>query len=468
MFSSSRKRIFHSGTPAVTLLVLGVFSQEFSKLQAQSRIDLRTQSRNVDFSEATSTKPIKTGSAQPSTCTLGEVFFNLNSPSGQNLYGCTASNTWTQLSGVAGSTTSAINDCLVVGSGSTITVTAPCRISIGGVIHSINTNAAATLSGTVTAGTIFLYWDSAGNLVADENTQAVLTCGANCRTAANGGFPPGAFPLATAVFSNNAFTGSSVTDLRSFFSNKTVYCGAGLTCTENQLTGELTVAANTANSLLTKSTFQAGQPVRCASSAASSAHTCSLAPILSPGYSTGMVIEFTPTATAVSGAATLAIDGFAAKAIKKADGLTDPGPDEIAIGQQVALRYDGSAFRMPAGNKRKSLSCMKGDPAGPALSAGVLCLIVSPTACTISSWDMLVDAGTATVQTWKIATGTAIPTASNTISVSGVPITSGTAIHSTALNDFTTTSIAANDILAFKLAAVSTAKYIYFGVQCDQ
>jgi len=89
-------------------------------------------------------------------------------------------------------------------------------------------------------------------------------------------------------------------------------------------------------------------------------------------------------------------------------------------------------------------------------------------ACTLTSWNILVDAGTATVSTWRKATGTAIPTISNTISTSGVAISSGTAIHSTTLTDFTSTAISAHDILAFNLGAVSTAKYIFFSLECDQ
>jgi len=69
-------------------------------LAAQTSVDLRTQSKNVDFSGATSTKPAKTGTSLPSTCSTGEVFFRTSVPAGSNLYGCTATNTWTQLSAI--------------------------------------------------------------------------------------------------------------------------------------------------------------------------------------------------------------------------------------------------------------------------------------------------------------------------------------------------------------------------------
>ena len=64
-------------------------------VQAQTRIDLRTQTKSVDFSSSSSTKPFKTGTSLPSSCTVGETFFKSDAPAGQNVYGCTSTNTWT-------------------------------------------------------------------------------------------------------------------------------------------------------------------------------------------------------------------------------------------------------------------------------------------------------------------------------------------------------------------------------------
>jgi hypothetical protein len=63
-------------------------------LAAQTQVDLRTQARNIDFTGAGSTKPIKSGSALPGTCSLGELFFNTAATAGANVFACTASNTW--------------------------------------------------------------------------------------------------------------------------------------------------------------------------------------------------------------------------------------------------------------------------------------------------------------------------------------------------------------------------------------
>lgn len=73
-----------------------------SLAQAQTSVDLRTQSRNVDFSTAASTRPVKTGSSLPAICAVGELFFLSSGSSGENLYGCTATNTWTRQSAASG------------------------------------------------------------------------------------------------------------------------------------------------------------------------------------------------------------------------------------------------------------------------------------------------------------------------------------------------------------------------------
>jgi hypothetical protein len=112
-----------------------------------------------------------------------------------------------------------------------------------------------------------------------------------------------------------------------------------------------------------------------------------------------------------------------------------------------------------------------GDPGNSsAITAGSTATdyITVPFACTISAYNILIDAGTITIKFWKVATGTAIPTSGNSISTSGVSISSGTAIHSTTTSDFTTTTVSANDIMAMNVSTVSTAKFVSATLQCDQ
>jgi hypothetical protein len=72
--------------------------------QNQTLVDLRTQSKSVDFSAANTTKPFKTGTPLPATCGVGEMFYKSDAPPGANLYGCTSVNNWTLQSSSGGGT----------------------------------------------------------------------------------------------------------------------------------------------------------------------------------------------------------------------------------------------------------------------------------------------------------------------------------------------------------------------------
>jgi hypothetical protein len=127
-----------------------------------------------------------------------------------------------------------------------------------------------------------------------------------------------------------------------------------------------------------------------------------------------------------------------------------------------------AAARLPSNAKVRSFGTTFGDTGGSALTAGSIVYFTVPYTCTISAWNATVDAGTVTFDVWKIATGTAIPTVTNTITASALPaISTGTAIHSTTLTSWTT-SVAANDIVGIQLKTVATAKYAELDVECDQ
>jgi hypothetical protein len=131
----------------------------------------------------------------------------------------------------------------------------------------------------------------------------------------------------------------------------------------------------------------------------------------------------------------------------------------------------GHVTTLGANFKRRGIPFAIGDPAASSaltVASTTTDYITVPFACTISAYNLLIDAGTITVKFWKVATGTAIPTSGNSINTSGVGISSGTAIHSTTLSDFTTTTVTQNDILAMNVTAVATAKYVNGVLQCDQ
>ena len=77
---------------AVTALLLWC---AFTRLgSSQTAVDLRTQSKSVDFSGAISTKPMQTGSSLPATCAVGQFYFLTGAPAGNNIYACNPANNW--------------------------------------------------------------------------------------------------------------------------------------------------------------------------------------------------------------------------------------------------------------------------------------------------------------------------------------------------------------------------------------
>jgi hypothetical protein len=77
---------------------------------AQTRVDLRTQAKSVDFSGASYTLPSQVGPVLPATCQTGSTFILTSTLAGQNWYICTSANQWTlqanalpSLAGAAGS-----------------------------------------------------------------------------------------------------------------------------------------------------------------------------------------------------------------------------------------------------------------------------------------------------------------------------------------------------------------------------
>jgi hypothetical protein len=93
------------------LVRIGVcFMGGMGLLGAQTQIDLRTQGKSVDFSSASSTKPYKTGTNLPGTCSVGEAFFLTSAPAGKNLHTCTSINVWTiQEAGTVTNSTGALS-----------------------------------------------------------------------------------------------------------------------------------------------------------------------------------------------------------------------------------------------------------------------------------------------------------------------------------------------------------------------
>ena len=70
-------------------------------LCAQTQVDLGKQGKDADFSAFPFTKT-SGGASLPATCSVGSVFYLTTATAGANLYGCTATNTWTAEAGGGG------------------------------------------------------------------------------------------------------------------------------------------------------------------------------------------------------------------------------------------------------------------------------------------------------------------------------------------------------------------------------
>jgi hypothetical protein len=77
-------------------------------LSGQTAIDLKSQSRQVDFGGAPATRVSKTGTSLPPVCEVGQSFFKSDAAPGLNLYGCTATNVWSLLGDGGGSAANAL------------------------------------------------------------------------------------------------------------------------------------------------------------------------------------------------------------------------------------------------------------------------------------------------------------------------------------------------------------------------
>ena len=135
---------------------------------AQTQIDLRTQAKSVDFTAATATKPVKTGTALPGSCTVGEMFFKMDAPAGANLYACTAANTWSVQGGISS------QNCSYDSTAGTL----KCSDSNGDVFAAVKTSSGPTLNQWVD------YISPAG--VAHTSQPTAAAVGALADSGANG------------------------------------------------------------------------------------------------------------------------------------------------------------------------------------------------------------------------------------------------------------------------------------------
>ena len=226
---------------AQLVLSCGIWISCAGPAPAQTAIDLSTQTRKADFSQFSSTKPVRTGTGVPATCTVGELYFRTDGVAGSNLYGCTAMNVFTLMSGPAAGQLSAgqITDLSVArASGTLLTVGGACTSTLICLVRLNDTIYSFTNSASVTdpsgSGTVWVGVDPNGARTAWHNLTA-LTCGGVTCTSGATAFPPDAVRLAQCTVTSGAFDANGCTDLRAVYGRDNYVAGTGLVKTGGQL-----------------------------------------------------------------------------------------------------------------------------------------------------------------------------------------------------------------------------------------
>lgn len=322
----------------------------------QTLVDLRTQSKSINFSAASSTQPFQSGAVLPVTCLVDQAFFQTNAPAGLNLYGCTAANSWTLLSaGIL------LGDVTGTPSGSTV-------IKIQG----------RPVSATAPTSGQSLAWNSTSSSWTPQTVAG--TQGPQGPAGATGAQGPAGSNGAIAHIQNSGtalpvepslnFTGGGCTDDPSHSSTDCTGSGIsglnialngtteGTQATLNFISGtgivqscvnntsasrvDCTPSYNTAL-IPTHDTIHANESY-CASSNGTTAYTCSMPDKALTAYSTGQAFLLNVDTTCAA-SCSLNIDGAGIKTITRKDGMTAPGGDLIA-GQAQFVWYDGTVIRL--------------------------------------------------------------------------------------------------------------------------
>lgn len=190
-----------------------------------------------DFSGAGRTAPNKTGTALPGTCTVGDTFFDTDDPAGQNLYACTATNTWTLISGV-------IIDLKATKTSSTVVNFAAGKANFGATTYAPVAGSITITAGTG-SGTAKRYLSSSGAVVIEHPTAAgvTITC-SNCTQSqvTTPAVPNTAIHLDDITITSGAW--DTVTDKRGMLSTLALQNGTGMNSTHSS--GVWTLAIDTA------------------------------------------------------------------------------------------------------------------------------------------------------------------------------------------------------------------------------
>lgn len=335
------------------LLICLVYAAGFGC--SQTLVDLKTQTKRVDFGEAVSTRPAKTGAVLPALCSTGEVFFLTSAPAGSNLWGCVAPNIWIKQAAGSGA---------VEGAGRTADLAdcRPERLSPQRLLINACTfrfpNAPVRSAGSVEivatsgTGTIYAYATASGEIEVLQSGTLGVTC-TGCRPAGSGnGFPPYAAPLMSWSATAGRWAADPLSDHRVLVSGPLqILPDAGVRFRVLH-TGERQIGIDTAV-IPTRAMLQAGSDVFCSATGDANAQRCSPAAPLT-AYTQGMRILLQAGADN-TGPVSLNISSLGSVPLRFSDGTTELRGGELQTGRFYDLVHDGTVFRL-AGKVRARYS----------------------------------------------------------------------------------------------------------------
>jgi hypothetical protein len=116
----------------------------------------------LDAGSADSTNPCKEGTSAPATCGVGECFFDTDATAGVNLYGCTATNTWTLLGDGGGGGSGDVTDVwgCTTGNCNALTAASGDTLDAGSADSTIACKKGTAAPGTCTVGECFFDTDA--------------------------------------------------------------------------------------------------------------------------------------------------------------------------------------------------------------------------------------------------------------------------------------------------------------------
>lgn len=259
--------------------------------------------------------------------------------------------------------------------------------------------------------------------------------------------------------------------------------GTGITIVDSAA-GQ-TLSADT-SVLLSNASAQTMTPFTCIDAAGTDTYACNVTPTLAAyPTTTGLLYVVLTPNTANTGAASLNIQAKGAKPIYKNTDGTDLSDNDLRAGIPILLKWDagsnsgngaffvegqlGNAGGGATANQVIGSFGATFDGGGAPLTVGTKAYTRVPFACTVTGWSVIVDTGTATVDVWRQATAaTDLPAVGDEIAGTDHPTIAANNVVKAAVGAWTSTAIAADDVIAFNIDAASGVTWLQVVIECTK